>query len=133
MEKKLELIRLHNMDNNSEIIVNKNDIMIITTNEYSCSLVHIGTYCSIVPFNVNEKPSQIISPDDKEFITLHMADDNSLVIIRGSEISIVDSIVFSKGVKSKVYFSGSTELRPISVHESPEKIRQMLLNKIEII
>ena len=75
-----QFIRLHNSDNNYEIVVNKDDIQAVMTfkeaNNRLCSKVFIGSYCSIAPFIVNETPQLVINENDNEFITLHDATDN---------------------------------------------------------
>lgn len=132
-----QFIKLHNSDNNYDIVVNRDDIIAVLPftemNNRLCSKVFIGSYCSIAPFIVNETPSMVISENDNEFIALHEAIDNNIIIVRCNEISIIDTIV--KGglsVKSKLYFSNtSEELKPIIVHESPEKIRLAINKKFE--
>lgn len=131
-----QFIRLHNSDNNYEIVVNKDDIQAVMTfkeaNNRLCSKVFIGSYCSIAPFIVNETPQLVINENDNEFITLHDATDNNIIIIRCNEISIIDTVITGSNIKAKLYFSGtSSELKPIIVHESPEKIRMTINKKFE--
>lgn len=131
-----QFIKLHNSDNNFDIVVNKDDIIAVLPfteiNDRLCSKVFIGSYCSIAPFIVNETPSMVINEADNEFIHLHEAMDNNIIVIRCNEISIIDTVVKVNSVKSKLYFSNtSEELKPIIVHESPEKIRLAINKKFE--
>lgn len=132
-----KFIRLHNSDDNGMIVVNTDVIIAIVAfreNGRSTSKIYLDTCCSLAPFIVNETPALIIQPDNKEFITMHEITTNDVVVIRKDEISVIDTVSVSasgRNLKSKLYFCGNSELKPIIVHESAEKIMNQLNEEVE--
>ena len=129
MNKKNILLKLHSADNNGIVGVNKKMIFAIVSNRTPDnklrSTVYLYSYCQISPFEVNEVPSFIIQPGDEDFITLHDANNNEVIIINKDSISIVDTILKPyKNPKTKVYFDRCcAEMKSsIVVNESAEKI-----------
>lgn len=129
MNKKNMLLKLHNADNNGIVGVNKKMVFAIISNRTSDnklrSKVYLYSYCQISPFEVNEAPSFIIQQGDEDFITLHDADNNEVIIINKDSISIVDTVLKPyKNPKAKIYFDRCcSEMKSsIIVNESAEKI-----------
>lgn len=133
-----KFLKLHNSDDNGVIVVNKDQINAIVSfydkNDRLTSKIYLNVECSIAPFIVNETPSIIIKPEEKEFITVHDFETNNVIIIRKTEISIVDTIRINgyNTLKSKIYFCGNTDMTPINVHESAEKLLNNLSENIEL-
>ena len=134
-----KFIKLHNSDDNGLIVVNSEAIIAILAyhekNNRMTSKVYLDNACSLAPFIVNETPAFIVPQDDKDFITLHEIQANEVVIIRKSEISVIDTVPMSNGLgkssKSKLYFFGNSEMKPTLVHESSEKIMNILNGEVE--
>ncbi len=129
MNKKNMLLKLHNADNNAIVGVNKKMVFAIISNRTSDnklrSKIYLYSYCQISPFEVNEVPSFIIQQGDEDFITLHDADNNEVIIINKDSISIVDTVLKPyKNPKAKIYFDRccSEKKSSIIVNESAEKI-----------
>ena len=133
-----KFLKLHNSNDNGIIAVNKEQITAVIsfydkTNKLT-SKVFLHSSCAIAPFLVNETPSLIIKPEDDEFITLHDVDNNTVLVVRKDEISVIDTVKLSNvnGLKSKIYFCGNTEMQPTYVHETPEKIFNIIEGNIEL-
>lgn len=126
----MKYLKLHNSDDNGVIIVNKDQVTAVVSfidkQQRLTSKVYLYSSCSIAPFIVNETPSIVIKPEDTEFITLHDAETNNVIVVKKSEISVIDSIKIGTSMKAKVYFSGNNEMQPIFVHESAEKIFNLI-------
>lgn len=121
-----KFIRLHNSDNNESIIIKINDICVISTkidnNGRILSRITLANYCNISPFTVNETPELIIKGDNPDFILLHESENNYVVIIRKSIISVVDTVKTNKSIKSCIYLNSYCDCKPMSFHENPDKI-----------
>lgn len=130
----MKYLKLHNSDDNGVIIVNKDQVTAVVSfvdkQKRLTSKVFLYTSCSIAPFIVNETPSIVIKPEDQDFITLHDAETNSVIVVKKTEISVVDSIKIGASMKSKVYFCGNNDMQPIFVHESAEKIFNLIEGNI---
>ena len=129
-------IRLHNSDDNGVIIVNTDTIVIVGTKrdgDRTMAKLILKNYANISPFSVNETPEMIIKPDDKDFIVLHDAEYNNVVICRKDNIAVVDTVKVMNGrlLKSRIYFDNECDMKPILVHESAEKIMQSLVPEVE--
>lgn len=133
-----KFLKLHNSDDNGIIAVNKEQITAVMSyydkSNKLTSKVFLHSGCSIAPFIVNETPSLIIKPEDTDFITLHEVENNSVVIVRKTELSVIDTVRLQNiaGVKTKIYFCGNTEMQPTYVHESVEKILNFIEGNIEL-
>lgn len=131
------LLKLHSSDNNAIVGVNKKMVFAIVSNRTPDnrlqSMVYLYSYCQISPFLVNEVPSFIIQQGDEDFITLHDASNNEVIIINKESVSIVDTVLKPyKNPKAKIYFDRScSEMKSsIVVNESTEKIINEI-NKID--
>ena len=138
----MNFIKLHNYENNTPIGIAVDSISVIFTTSTSkgngpemrmLSNVYFTVDTNIKNFYVNETPEKIAQMFDLPgFIKLHLADDNSTLLINAKSICIVDTEVYEgrERDKSRLYCYTSSNVKAFVVNESTEKIIE-LCNKID--
>lgn len=118
-------IILHKTVDNSLVGVNINEIVVITANKGSGSIVFLDV-ANIPEIVVNEKPNRIkeIIGNRKKFVEVHTKKTNSLTYISASDIAMVEET----DSKSAIIMNTVINFHEIKVNESVSNIVEHLNN-----
>jgi len=130
---KNSIVKLHNREDNSVILVNFEDVPVVDTVETDdriFSMIYLSVFRDDIDnyFEVNETPDKIFAayPDVKKyFIKLHNAETNLTLYLNCEEIHLIDTAKVNDKSCSIIY-TNENSIEKIVVNETPEKIYSMI-------
>ena len=138
---KNNIIKLHNREDNSVILVNFDDVVIVDTafqNDKVFSMIYVEVYRDDMDhyFEVNETPEKIFAayPDmAKYFIRVHNKENNLTVYVKYNVIHIVDTVRCDESTACSQIYMNENSIEPFTVNETPEKIYTMIEEKYKTV
>lgn len=130
-------LKLHDADDNKVVIVSQNMITLCQGQNKDgkrYTIVFINTD-AINSVTVNEAPEKIYQLLDEasvkyQFLKLHDADDNSVVILNQELITLCQGTE-NNGKKQTTIYIKSDDISSITVNEAPEKIYLLINDNIK--
>ena len=128
------IVKLHNKEDNSVILVDFNNVPVVDTveiDERNCSMIYFEVYRDDMDhyFEVNETPDKIFAayPElAKSFLKLHNSDTNLVTYINIEFVNIIDTVrCEERKCCSKIYLSENA-IDAFVVNETPERIYTMI-------
>ncbi len=130
---KNKIVKLHNKEDNSVILVNFDDVLLVDTvwadnRIFSMVYTQLLRDDTIHYFEVNETPEKIFAtnPDIKGFIKLHNKETNLVFFVDTEMIHIVDTVRTENENDSSVIYMYENIIEPIKANETPERIYTMI-------